>query len=262
METNINKYKKDINSLSEQGWFLLYGLFNELGRKYEVPENITEEKLKKLKSFKFSQRYNGWYNEALAVIKQLMPERLDDFISYYKIDKRKELNYETYTIKDYLIGLTIKRGEQVIVDPSAVMEKYGQQYLIIKSLKSRFDSSLYEIKQLLQADVFDSEIDAAKELCKKGFYRAAGAICGVVIEKHLKSVCEKRNIKIRKKTPTINDYNQLLKDSDVIDMVMWRFIQRLGDIRNLCDHNKEEEPTRAAVTELIDGTDRVIKTVF
>ena len=57
-------------------------------------------------------------------------------------------------------------------------------------------------------------------------------------------------------------YNQVLKDRDVIDIVMWRFIQRLGDIRNLCDHNKEEEPTQAAVAELIDGTDRVIKTIF
>ena len=110
--------------------------------------------------------------------------------------------------------------------------------------------------------MFDSEIDAARELCKKGFYRAAGAICGVVIEKHLGEVCVQREIKANKKNPAINDYNQLLKDNDVIDIPTWRFIQRLGDLRNLCDHNKNEEPTKENINDLIDGTDKIIKTVY
>jgi hypothetical protein len=62
--------------------------------------------------------------------------------------------------------------------------------------------------------------------------------------------------------PTISDFNELLKGGDVIDLVMWRFIQHLGDIRNLCDHGKDREPTKDEVLELIDGVDKVIKTVF
>ncbi len=48
----------------------------------------------------------------------------------------------------------------------------------------------------------------------------------------------------------------------VYDIVNWRFIQHLGDIRNLCDYNKDREPTKEEVEELINGTEKVIKTIF
>ncbi|ECL0674061.1 hypothetical protein FPW95_23185, partial [Salmonella enterica] len=69
-------------------------------------------------------------------------------------------------------------------------------------------------------------------------------------------------LKLRKAHPTISDYYQTLKDSDIIDTPTWRFIQHLGDIRNLCDHNKDREPTKVDVSELITGIEKVIKTVF
>lgn len=264
MESNITKYQKDLQSLIKRGQCLYFGLMNEFSNEFKGQiSKFPKEKQVEIKNYSFKNSYNSWYNESLSLIKQIMPERLEDFVSYYKQPKRKSLTYETYTISDYLIGLMVYDGwGEVLFKSSTIIHKYEQQFQILKSLEYRFTSLLYDIKQLLQADVFDSEIDAAKELCKKGFYRAAGAVCGVIIEKHLKSVCEKRNIKIRKKTPTINDYNQVLKDSDVIDIVMWRFIQRLGDIRNLCDHDKTIEPNQEVVVELIEGTDKVNKTLF
>jgi len=117
---------------------------------------------------------------------------------------------------------------------------FENQLGIVKAAKRRFESSLFDIKQLVQADLFDSELDAARELNKKGFTRGAGAVAGVVLEGHLSRVCENHKIKVTKKKPTINDYNQLLKDNDVIEMKDWRFIQLLADLRNLCDHDKKE----------------------
>ena len=116
--------------------------------------------------------------------------------------------------------------------------------------------------EVLQADVFDSELESARELLKKGYIRAAGAIAGVVLEKHLGHVCGKHNLKTRKKHPTINDFNQMLKDNSVIDTAVWRKIQYLGDIRNLCDHNKDRDPKGEEVTSLLDGVEQIIKTLF
>lgn len=45
-------------------------------------------------------------------------------------------------------------------------------------------------------------------------------------------------------------------------MPTWRKIQHLGDIRNLCDHNKDREPKNEEVEELIAGVETVIKTVY
>lgn len=259
MESNIMKYQKDLESLLDHGQLLLYGLYNELSKTLEIDDELKN----KIKGLSFKKEYNSWYNEALAVIRQLLPDRFNDFIAYYKLDKRKEITHETYTISDYLIGIIeVKKGYQIVVDTKAVVFKFQQQKSIVDSLKDRFNSSLFDIKQLVQADMFDSEIDAAKELNKKGFQRAAGAICGVVIEKHLHGVCETRGIAITKKNPAINDYNELLKNNDVIDTPTWRLIQRLADLRNLCDHNKTEEPTKENINDLIDGTDKIIKTIF
>jgi len=54
----------------------------------------------------------------------------------------------------------------------------------------------------------------------------------------------------------------MLKNGSVIDTPMWRFIQHLGDIRNLCDHNKDRDPTKEEVEDLISGVQKVIKTLF
>jgi hypothetical protein len=263
METNLTKYQKDIDTLIERGAKLydglIYELRDDLGDTYkQIPKSRRAE----MEKCEFKREYNSWYNESIALIKQLIPERLDDFQSYYKREKRKEITYETYTISDYLIGYQTSRFGEVIVSRTYAIYKYEQQYYIVRSLKDRFASSLYEIRQLLQADVFDSEIDAAKELCKKGFYRAAGAICGVVLEKHLFEVSVQHQIKVTKKHPAINDLNELLKSNNVIEIPVWRNIQRLADIRNMCDHHKGVEPSQDNIEELMAGTDKILKTVF
>jgi hypothetical protein len=150
---------------------------------------------------------------------------------------------------------------KIKVDSSAALPKFKQQLAILKAAKNRFESSLFEIRQLVQADLFDSEIEAAYELLKNKFLRAAGAVAGVILEKHLLQVCENHTIKISKKNPGISDLNELLKSESVIDIPQWRHISFLGDIRNLCDHNKAKEPTSEQTKDLIDGTAKVIKTI-
>lgn len=133
---------------------------------------------------------------------------------------------------------------------------------ILKSAEKRFESALFDIREILQADLFDSELGAARELAKNGFFRAGGAVAGVVLEKHLGHVCGQHGLTSKKSHPTISDFYQLLKEKEVIDTPKWRFIQHLGDIRNLCDHGKDREPTKEDVLEMVEGVEKVIKTVF
>jgi hypothetical protein len=161
-----------------------------------------------------------------------------------------------------MIGLQTTRGGIVLTDAKSAFPKFEQQLNILKSAEARLESSLYDMVEILQADFFDDELEAAKELNKKGFVRGAGAVAGVVLEKHLGHVCSKHGLKSARKRPTINDYNQILKDSDVIDTPTWRFIQHLGDLRNLCDHNKDREPKKEEVEDLMTGVSKTIKTLF
>lgn len=207
--------------------------------------------------------YERWYSKAVVVVKQLLPERLDDFVGCYKFTGRvaKKDVISTFRISEALSGRVVKRCGDVVEGMSTVYSYFDTQCSILKSADDRMESSLYEIRQILQADLFDSEVDAAKELNKKRFSRAAGAMAGVVLEKHLKTVLNAHSLTLAKKNPCINDYNQKLKDESVIDVPTWRFIQRLGDLRNLCDHDKGSEPRQELIAELIDGVDRIMKTV-
>ena len=79
---------------------------------------------------------------------------------------------------------------------------------------------------------------------------------------YLRQVCDNHSIKVTKKTPSISDLNDALKAASVLEVSQWRFVQLLGDLRNLCDHSKTKEPTIEQVQDLIDGVLKITKTVF
>jgi hypothetical protein len=64
---------------------------------------------------------------------------------------------------------------------------------------------------------------------KHGFRRAAGAVAGVVLEKHLGQIAQNHKITLKKKDPTISELNDQLKAEKVFEIPIWRQIQRLGD---------------------------------
>jgi hypothetical protein len=256
MESNISKFRDELKKLIKEGEQLQLSLAFEL----TPDDHDVKKQLKERKLPSFREKYEGWYSLAMQVVKQILPDRLDDFIKQYKDEKRKQIDASTYGIADYMIGIQV--DGYTFVDGKAAFPKYGQQLNILKSAQQSLESSLVQMVEVLQADLFDDELEKAKELCRKGFVRGAGAIAGVVLEKHLAHVCDRHGLKPKKKAPTINDLNQILKDVDVVDIPTWRFIQHLGDLRNLCDHNKNQEPSKENVNDLIDGVSKITKTLF
>ncbi len=276
--SNLDRYKKDLDALIQKGTELHNAMHSETTPeefervwKAEHSKQFTgKELIEKAKAFinglpDFKNSYQSWYSEAKVLIRQLLPDRLQDFTSHYEKPKtRKHITSENYRIEDYLQGLTVTLGlaQHRVVGPEAAIPQFRQQLAILKSAERRFESSLFDIRQLVQADLFDSELDAAEELAKKKFTRAAGALAGVVLERHLAQVCDNHNIKVTKKNPTISDLNDLLKSASAIEIPDWRAIQYLADIRNLCDHSKASDPTVGQVNDLIAGVKKMSKTLF
>ena len=274
MASNLDRYKKDLDSLIAKGEDLHLAMqaetapeaFEKALKKHGGKDkDAVKEFIKTLPSFK--EAYQLWYSEAKALVRQMLPDRLSDFVSHYEKPKpRKDITYENYKIEDYLQDLRVTRtqGETTtkLAGPDAAIPQFRQQLAILKSVRPRFESSLFDIRQLAQADLFDSELDAAKELAKNKFTRPAGALAGVVLERHLAQVCHNHAIKIAKKSPTISDLNDALKEANAIDIPTWRFVQHLADIRNLCDHDRKTEPTPEQVNNLVDGVMKMTKTLF
>lgn len=267
--TNLERYQKDLDILIKEASQVELSLLLQISGRKKLISELTKhnggDELKATEIVKaikpFIAAYQPWYSEALPLVKQLLPDRLTDFIRLYEKPKtRKDLDFENYRIEDACQGIQTTYQGEVKADASAARTLLEQQIAIVKAIKRRFESSLFDIKQLVQADLFDSELGAARELLKNKFYRAAGAIAGVVLEGHLKQVCD--NHKIPKKSGTITPMNEGLKAADVLDLAQYRHIQFLGDIRNKCGHKNTTDPTADEVEELINGADKVIKTIF
>lgn len=267
MAINIERFKKELTDLRHRGMLLTAAMIKETAgvaamRQALQPADDAEIKEIERSLPHFNHAYEAWYSEAAAVIRQILPDRLDDFKRQYERAKaRRTVDHATYVIEDYLIGLQTTLGDVVKTGVSAAIPKMQIQTAILASAEARFKSSLFEMRQLVQADLFDSEIASARELLKNGFLRAAGAVAGVVLEKHLGRVCDDHALKIANKNASIGDFNEALKAAGAIEIPQWRHISMLADIRNICDHSKKKEPNEAQVHDLIDGTDKILKTV-
>jgi hypothetical protein len=262
--SNLDRMRKDLERLSNEGdQLVIRMIFDLFPDRVAKARKSTQAELKKQLP-EFDRNYQRWYSESLAMLSVVLPDRVADFRIYYQLPRPpKELSYTTYTISDYLKGTTLTIGydKKEIVGPRAAQTPMIQQVEIVKAAIARFESSLFDIKAMAQADLFDNELDAAEELNKKGFSRGAGAVAGVVLEGHLATVCSNHSVSITKKKPTLFDFYEALKAGNIIDQQTWRFIQHLADIRNACDH-KGKEPSRESVTDLIEGVQKISKTVF
>ncbi|MCO7461476.1 hypothetical protein NJF45_06110 [Stenotrophomonas maltophilia] len=213
----------------------------------------------------FGTKYQHWYSRAYKLVQSLAPERLAEFSSYYLIDpKRKLTDAGNYVIQDYVkaIGARTDHYDKPIWDVNNLTAiRFLNQVQIISSLSSRVGTVLQDVTGHLFAELQDSELAAASQL-KKINLRAAGALAGVVLERHLQRVAENHNLAPSKKSPTIADLNDPLKQAGVYDVPTWRKIQLLADIRNICSHQKNADPTPEQVDELIAGTNAIIKSIF
>jgi hypothetical protein len=211
----------------------------------------------------FHYEYQRWYSKALKAVATLAPDRHAEFQSYYEIDpKRKTLGYGTYVIQDFIKGVKPGGYQHENFDTrKQVVLCFFNQLTIFQSIVERVDSVVANIEGELYAELQDSEIVIARQLAKVNL-RSAGALMGVVIEGHLQKVASNRGVTITKKNPTIADLNDPLKSAAVIDTPAWRKISFLGDLRNLCSHKKEVEPTKEQVEELIQGAEWLTKNVF
>jgi len=215
-----------------------------------------------------SHAYQRWYTRALVVVRQLVPERLDEFKGLYITERQvKDLTVSSYTISDFLLGLIVTRQRGIYEEPAfdttkVFITKFNQQSTILLSAYTRLDSILSDITGVLRAELFDTEIEKARELLKANYLRAAGLIASVVLESHLAGICKNHGITFTKKILHISDYNDSLKQNNVYDTPTWRLIQRYNDIRIMCCHPKGREPTKDEVSELIDGVEKAIKTIF
>ncbi|WP_052297243.1 HEPN domain-containing protein [Methanolacinia petrolearia] len=129
-----------------------------------------------------------------------------------------------------------------------------------KELSSLFYSIIVKIKEMSLRDIIsasfvDREIEEAEYLFGKNHHRAAGALAGVALEQHLRTLCDKYQIDYGKKD-TIEPLVQKLYKNNKLDSTQMKNIQHLASIRDKCDHPSEIK--KEEVKELIERVKKIV----
>lgn len=111
------------------------------------------------------------------------------------------------------------------------------------------------IRSLVQAEVFDDELEQAAELLISGYKSAAAVIAGTVLESNLRSHCAALGIPLGK----MDKMNADLAKAGVYNGIVQKRITALAALRNSAAHGKSDEFTDAEVRSMIDDVRRHIE---
>lgn len=191
---------------------------------------------------KIHQIYQHWVSATRTLISKNQPERLSEFDELYN------------SVKQTLSQRYITKYAQF-----QTQSQIEIQFDLLSAIPNHLRYSLYDVELEAYSVLIEDELQAAKHLLSKGFLRGAGGLAGVLLERHLKNLLSKHTPPITfRKNATISPLNDACKET-IYDLITWRKVQHLLDLRNLCSHDKTSEPTKSQVAELIVGVSSILK---
>ena len=230
---------------------------NEKNRKFLIVLN---------KKFETPERaYHSWYDRAYEWVRKLSPRSLKEFEEHYTGDKHaqqtKGLNYMTAGTTHYIQQRAIiLNGHRIDFYDNFNIGMNEQKFILIR-IYDNFNDRIFNLENDIHNSVYESELDIAKDIQEQGYLKIAGAVAGVIIEAHLKTLVAKKDLPIKtekNKSPTMDDYNTALKKDKTYGTATWRLIQRCGDIRNDCTHSNEDKPTKKETDDIIRAAEQII----
>lgn len=211
---------------------------------------------------------------------QALNRRFDELLVQFdeveatKKTQRSEFSSGDYVDENLLLGWRVKARNLLSQACGADSEHYREfvksekvsmyttNYEIALGLKAVFLAAkedyeggyLKSIRSLVHADLFDDELEQARELQASGFKVAAAVVAGVVLETILRTLCGDRKIAVGK----LDKMNADLAKDGLYDKLVQKRITMLADIRNKAAHGGTASFTDADVTDMIAQVERFV----
>jgi len=126
---------------------------------------------------------------------------------------------------------------------------------VFKAAKSDFDGGyLSSVRVLVQAEIFESELEQAEELLKSGYKTASAVIAGIVLETGLRELCDTNAIGHGK----LDKMNADLAKAGIYGKLEQKRITTLANIRNSAAHGNPDEFTSDDVNDMIRDVERFL----
>ena len=114
---------------------------------------------------------------------------------------------------------------------------------------------LASMRAIVQAELFDSELEQARELAAKGFALPAAVVAGVVLETALRELCDRESITHAK----LDRMNAELAKAGVYSKLQQKRITALAEIRNLAAHGRSEKFSKEDVDDMIRDVEGLVR---
>ncbi|WP_179505663.1 MULTISPECIES: DUF4145 domain-containing protein [unclassified Sphingomonas] len=178
-----------------------------------------------------------------------------EFASGEYVDNNMNINWKLKA--RHLISLACgEKSEHYRAFENAEKSIYTTNYEILLRLKAIFEAARedYEaglcnsFRNLVQAEVFSSELDQARELMEAGYLTAAAVIAGTVLETTLRELCDSLELA----TGKLDKMNADLAKAGHYNLLVQKRITALADIRNNAAHGHPEKFTKDDVRDMIE----------
>lgn len=193
---------------------------------------------------KFSARYDQLAQEAISIESSKKREYSEFTGSYYSVDRER---VDEWRVKAKSLVSKTCGDESEHIKSFREAEKpqsYEDDLDYLKRLRSVFMAAkddfqggyLSSVKDLVQAELFESELEQATALLETGYKGPAAVVAGVVLETSLKELCSKHGISHAK----LDKMNADLTKAGVYSGLQQKRITALADIRNKGAHGDWE----------------------
>jgi hypothetical protein len=126
---------------------------------------------------------------------------------------------------------------------------------VFNAAKEDFEGGyLATTRSLVQAEVFDDELEQARELLSNKYTSAAAIVAGVVLETTLRELCTRHGISPGK----LDTMNSDLAKAGVYNKLNQKRITALADIRNSFAHGKSNGITSEDVDNMIRDVEKFV----
>lgn len=199
--------------------------------------------------------------DQLSAVAGTMQVKLSEFSGRYEqVDAEQLLNWcvKTRSLIANACGKDSDHYEALI--EAEKPQQFAGNHENLKNLRAVFRAAredfeggyLIPLRNLVQAEIADSELDQARELHKSGYVSAAAVVAGVVLETTLRALCDSHGIPHGK----LDKMNADLAKAGQYNALMQKRITALDAIRNSAAHGKPEEFSSADVAAMIEDVER------
>lgn len=182
--------------------------------------------------------------------------------SYDHIDENLILNWQV-KVKSLLSNLCGEDSQHFTAFIEAGQTKpFTSRYTMLQQMKAVFMAAkedfeggyLNSVRNLVQAEVFDNELDQARELLNSGYTAAAAVIAGTVLETSLRNMCGDHGLPYGK----LEKMNADLTKHGVYNNLVQKRITALAGVRNSAAHGKIAEFNKDDVKLMINEIERFV----